>query len=163
MDEILLLSDNDITTNTPLGGNIDVDKYRFCIQDAQISQVEEILGTLLYEKIKLDYKQDQLTGSYETLYRKYIKPFLIHRSALEYILVGAFSINNSGIFKFTPSNGTPIEKVDVDFIANNQRMKANMYKQRLEQWLCKNHLEEYRCADQIVNPERKANKGEWYF
>jgi hypothetical protein len=39
--ELLLLNDLDITENTPLGGNIDVDKFRFCIADAQLSKLEK--------------------------------------------------------------------------------------------------------------------------
>jgi hypothetical protein len=71
--ELLLLNDLDITENTPLGG-IDVDKFRFCIADAQLSKLEEILETL-YERIKSDYKTDTLSGNYEILYTKYVKPF----------------------------------------------------------------------------------------
>ena len=74
--ETLLLSDLDITQNTPLGGNIDVDKYRFCIADAQLSKLEEILGETLYERLKTDYSGNVLSGSYAVLYDKYVKPFL---------------------------------------------------------------------------------------
>jgi hypothetical protein len=40
----ILLSDNDLTKNTVLGGNIDVDKLRQCVIDAQITRLEELLG-----------------------------------------------------------------------------------------------------------------------
>ena len=66
---IILLNDNDITKNTLLGGNIDVDKLRQCTLDAQATRLEELLGETLYNKIETDYEAETLTGLYETLYR----------------------------------------------------------------------------------------------
>ncbi len=166
MEEVILLSNNDITKNTPLGGNIDVDKYRFCILDAQRSKIEELLGDTLYAKMLADFPNYVADSVYKKLYDEYLKPLLIHQSALEYINIGAYSVNNAGIFKLTPSNGTPVEKIDIEFMAQNQRNKAEMYEQRLIRWLCKNgsSITEYRCdSDSIVNPTRHTNPGQWHF
>lgn len=163
MIEGLLLKDNDITENTILGGNIDPDKFRFCIKDAQVSRLEECLGETLYNKIVDDFTGNVLSGYYQILYEKYIYPFLIHQSALEYIKCGAYMVNNAGIFKHTPQNGTPAEKPEVDFIVNNQRDMADMYMLRMEKWLCKNksNLPEYKCdPENIVNPKRQSY-GTW--
>jgi len=162
--EALLLNDIDITENTPLGGNIDTDKFKFCIADAQVSKLEEILGETLYEKIVKDYTENTLTGNYEIAYTKYIKPFLIHQSAVEYLLIGSYMVANGGIFKNTPQNGTPIEKTEVDFLVQNQRSKAEMYQQRLEKWLLRNILPEYYAYSQstIVGAQRQSYGG-WYF
>lgn len=161
--DILLLSDADLTANTPLGGNIDPDKYRFCVLDAQRSKLEEILGEDLYNKIKTDFDADTLAGDYETLYTKYIKPFLIHQSAMEYLLIGAYTIANGGISKHTPSNGQPIEKNEVDYMVQNQRSKAEMWQQRMEKWLSVNPLDEYNSdSDTIVPPNKASGFGNWY-
>jgi hypothetical protein len=69
-----------------------VDKFGFCIADAQLSKLEEILGKLCM-RIKSDYKTDTLSGNYEILYTKYVKPFF-HQSSrilmwvVIYILMG---------------------------------------------------------------------------
>lgn len=158
--ETLLLKDNDIAKSTLLGGNIDTDKYKFCIQDAQISKLEEMLGEDLYEKIKTDFASNSLAGDYLVLHQKYITPFLIHQSALEYLLVGAYQVSNGGIYKHTPANGSPIEKSEVDFMVQNQRAKAEIYAQRMERWLCKKLLPEYKAeADNIVNPNNQGVGG----
>jgi hypothetical protein len=161
--EILLLNDNDITKNTILGGNIDVDKYKYCIADAQTAILEEVLGEALYEKIKEDFDADTLTGDYLVLHEKYIVPFLIHASAMEYLKDGAYMVNNGGIYKHSPENGQTVEKNEVDYLVQNQRAKSEIYQQRMEKWLCKKNLPEYKFqSDNIVNP--KTNKlSNWRF
>ena len=162
--ETILLNDNEITNSTLLGGNIDVDRYKFCIIDAQISKLEESLGETLYEKIKTDFDANTLSGNYLILHTKYIKPFLIHQSALEYLKIGAYHVSNGGIYKHTPSNGTAIDKNEVDFLVENQRVKAEMYMQRMEKWLSLNRIPEYYSyISGTVTPARKQSQGSWFF
>lgn len=161
--EYLLLSDQELSQNTVLGGNIDTDKYKFCVQDAQLSKLVEILGEDLYDKIKTDYENDDLSGNYLELYNKYINPFLIHQSAVEYLLIGSYQVANGGVFKLTPQNGTPVEKADIDYLVTNQRNKAEIYQGRMEKFLCKVNLPEYIInSDNIINP-KKSNYGGFSF
>jgi len=159
---VILLNDNDITKNTLLGGNIDVDKLRQCTLDAQATRLEELLGETLYNKIENDFVNDDLSGLYLTLYNDYIKPFLIRQSATEYLKIGAFAIGNNGITMPTPANTTaPSEKM-LSTLTNDMRLKADMYADRMKRWLCKNHLPEYASSsDNIVNPNLASNSG-WY-
>lgn len=158
--EYLLLSDQELLQNTVLGGNIDTDKYKFCVQDAQLSKLVEILGEDLYEKIKFDYEYELLIGDYEILYNKYINPFLIHQSAVEYILIGSYQVANGGVFKLTPQNGSPVEKDDIDYLVTNQRNKAEIYQNRMENFLCKVNLPEYIInPNNIINPKKSSYGG----
>ena len=79
----ILLTDNELSKNTLLSGNIDKDKLRQCILDAQSERLEVLLGEKLYEKICADYDTNALSGDYATLYTDYIKPFLIRQSVFE--------------------------------------------------------------------------------
>jgi len=159
---IILLNDNDITKNTLLGGNIDVDKLRQCTLDAQATRLEELLGETLYLKIETDYEAETLAGDYLTLYNDYIKPFLIRQSATEYLKIGAFAIGNNGITMPTPANTTAISDTMLSTLTNDMRLKADMYADRMKRWLCKNTLPEYvNSSDAIVNPQRVSNSG-WY-
>jgi len=160
---IILLEDNDITKNTPLGGNIDVDKLRQCILDAQATRLEELLGEILYDKIETDFDNNVLSGDYLILYREYIKPFLIQQSATEYLKIGAFSIANNGITIPTPANTTAVTEQTLSRIVNERRLVADMYAERMKKWLCKKKLPEYiSSSDAIVNPQRSSNSG-WHF
>ena len=160
------LKENELTKNTLLGGNIDIDLYIPCIADAQRTRLEEILGETLFNKIDVDFGNDDLSGLYLTLFDDYIKPFLIHQSAVEYLLVGAYKITNNGIYKTQPENTAAVDKTEVDYLVNNQRLKAEMYQGRLERWLMLNELPEYLSADsQIVPPvyNKSSILNRWYF
>lgn len=159
---VILLNDNDLTKNTVLGGNIDVDKLRQCIIDAQITRLEELLGETLYNKIEADFLANTLSGLYLTLYTDYIKPFLIRQGAVEYLKIGAFTVANNGIFQAQPNNGQSISEESLSNLINAVRIKADMFAERMRKWLCKNHIPEYASnSENIVNPSRPSQSG-WY-
>lgn len=159
---IILLKDNEITENTILGGNIDVDRLRQCILDAQITRLEELLGEDLYSKICEDYFNETLEGDYYILYENYIKPFLIRQGALEFLKIGAFTIGNNGIALPTPSNTTAIDSKMLSNLVNEMRLKADMFAERMYKWLCKNRLTEWTYkSENVVNPI-SPSFGSWY-
>lgn len=164
MATTILLRENELTKNTLLGGNIDIDLYIPCIADAQRIRLEEILGETLYNKICLDFENDDLTGEYLTLYEGYIVPFIIAAAAVEYLLIGAYKVNNNGIFKAQPDNSVAVDKTEVDYLVNNMRLKSEMYQDRMLRWLYKNNLPEYvSSSTNIVNPMRSnLICGKWW-
>ena len=164
MATTILLRENELTKNTLLGGNIDIDLYIPCIADAQRIRFEEILGETLYNKICLDFENDDLENEYLTLYEGYIVPFIIAAAAVEYLLIGAYKVNNNGIFKAQPDNSVAIDKTEVDYLVNNMRLKSEMYQDRMLRWLYKNNLPEYvSSSTNIVNPMRSnLICGKWW-
>ena len=156
----LLIEFEDLTSATPLGGNIDVDRYKFCIEDAQNSKMRELLGDTLYDKIDSDYMAGTLTGNYLELYSNFVKPILIHQSAVEYLTIGSFQVSNGGIYKHTPANGQAVEMSDVKFLIDAQRLKVEMYVERLNRWLLRVYPTEYTYHyENIVNPSFKNRTG----
>ena len=149
----ILLTDNELSKNTWLSGNIDKDKLRQCILDAQAERLEVLLGEKLYEKICTDYDADTLRDDYLILYTDYIKPFLIRQSALEYLKIGAFSVSNNGIFQPTSQNAQPISDAQLQVLKDEMSIKANAYADRMHRWLKQNNLPEYECdSENIINP-----------
>ena len=143
MPTTLLIKAIDITKNTPLGANIDVNKYLHVIREAQVFIVEPILGTKLYDKVLADYAADTLTGDYKTIHEEYIKPILYHSVAAEFILTHSYNVANGGVFKHNPENSEPVTKAEVDFLVQNQRDKADTYINRLERFLKDKNVPEY--------------------
>ena len=159
---VILLTDNELSKNTLLSGNIDKDKLRQCILDAQTERLEVLLGEKLYEKICADYDADNLEDEYLTLYTDYIKPFLIRQSALEYLKIGAFSVSNNGIFQPTSQNAQPISDAQLQVLKDEMSIKANAYADRMHRWLKKSNLPEYECdSENIINPT-KPSVMPWY-
>lgn len=158
----ILLTDNELSKNTWLSGNIDKDKLRQCILDAQTERLEVLLGEKLYEKICTDYDADNLEDEYLILYTDYIKPFLIRQSALEYLKIGAFSVSNNGIFQPTSQNAQPISDAQLQVLKDEMSIKANAYADRMHRWLKKSNLPEYECdSENIINPT-KPSIMPWY-
>ena len=158
----ILLTDNKLSKNTLLSGNIDKDKLRQCILDAQSERLEVLLGEKLYEKICADYDADNLEDEYLILYTEYIKPFLIRQSALEYLKIGAFSVSNNGIFQPTSQNAQPISDTQLQVLKDEMSIKANAYADRMHRWLKQKNLPEYECdSENIINPT-KPSVMPWY-
>lgn len=151
--EILLIRPSEITAYTPMGGNVDVDRYIPCILDVQVTVIEPLLGTKLYEKIRKDFQDQTLEGDYEVLFNSYLKPILRHQVFAEYVEVGNYIVANGGIFRHTPENAEAVTKADIQYMAQTQRAKAQMYIGRAERWLQNNLLPEYaeNCKDVKVS------------
>lgn len=145
--EILLIRPSEITEFTPLGGNVDIDKYKPCIFDVQVTVIEPLLGTELYEKIRTDFSNDTLTGLYETLYNNYLKPILRNQVFAEYSEIASYMVDNGGIFKHQPVDSAIVDKSEVQYLAQTHRSKAQLYIDRARKWLCENNLPEYNRCD----------------
>lgn len=143
--ETLLITDAELIAATPLGGNIDPPKFKFCIADAQVSKLEELLGEPLYNKLKAHFEEVQVpvTGDYLILLDKYVKPFLIHQAAVEYIMIGSYQIKNGGIYKHSPANSTNVDVSEVNFLVKNQKAKADIYESRMQRYLDLKDFPEY--------------------
>jgi hypothetical protein len=130
MAEALLISRNDIVKFTALNGNIDTDNFIQWIKVAQDIHIQNYTGTNLLEKIKTDIINNTLAGNYLTLTTLYLKPMLIHWAMVEYLPFSAYTIANKGVFKHTSENATSVEKNEVDFLVEKERMIAQNYTER---------------------------------
>lgn len=164
MAELLFIQPSEITKTTVLGGNVDIDKYQFCIYDTQITFIEPLLGTELYDKIIADVTATTITGDYETLYDEYVKPITKNEALAKYIEVSSYMLDNGGLFKHQPDNAEIVDKDEAQFLAGKYHAIAQMYVQRFEKWICKNPLDEYKTSQDDVNASKymKATGG-FYF
>ena len=73
--DALLLTDADLLESTPLGGNIDPDKYRLCVNDAQVSKLEEILGETIgtHKRNEIEKVIDKALKEYGEVFKKLSK------------------------------------------------------------------------------------------
>lgn len=164
MAELLFIEPQEITSTTILGGNVDVDKYLFCIANVQLTIIEPLLGTELYDKIITDKTNDTLAGLYLELYTDFIKPITKNMALSEYIEIASYMVNNGGIYKHTGDNIEVVDKQEVQFLAGKNKNYAQMYIERFNKWICKNSLPEYKTYQDEVNAIKGLDVAVgWYF
>ena len=161
---VLLIDIDKIAKFTPLGGNVDTDKYVYLVKDAQIMHIEPILGTKLYEKLENDYRDGTLTGLYEQLVDDFIEPILIHMTFAEYVAIGAYRVQNGGLYKHLPDNAESMSLDEINQLGKNQRAKADVYIERLNRFLCDkgSEIPEYTQA-QDEDYDEKPQRSDGYF
>lgn len=143
MATIILLKPDELTKNTILGGNIDVDRYVPCIKACQNTLIKPLLGEELYNKVCQDFASGSLSGSYETLYEDYVKEMVIHGSAMNYISVGAYMVSNNGITKLKSDSNETVSKSEVDYLVNFSESLYKHYERQFLTWIKLHPLAEY--------------------
>lgn len=157
MAELLFITPQEMTSSTILSGNTDTDKYLFCILNVQMTTIEPLLGSELYDKIKTDKEADTLDGLYLELYTDFIKPITKNESLAQYIEIASYMVDNGGIYKHTADNKEVVDKAEVQYLAEKYKALAQMYVQRFNKWICKNYLVEYKTCQDEVNALKGIN------
>ena len=150
---VRLITSQDLKLNTPLGGNVDPDKYLNFIDDVQVMVLEPVLGTKLFDKILADFEADNLNGLYLQMFNDYIKPVLWHSVFAEYVKVGTLTVGNGGIFRKISDDAQLATESEINMVVKSYQSKADTYIGRLNRFLC----------DQDSNiPEYTLNQDEDY-
>jgi hypothetical protein len=94
MATALFISRTDLVKNTILDGNVDTDKFIQFIKISQQIDIQNYLGTDLYNKISNDIIAGTLSGNYLSLVEDYVQPMLIHYAMMQYLPFAAYQIKN---------------------------------------------------------------------
>lgn len=149
--ETLFISPQELSNTTILSGNVDIDKYTFCIANVQITVIEPLLGTELYEKLISDLEAEELDGLYLEMFTKFIKPITKHYSVGQYIEIASYVLDNGGLYKHTGENVEVVDKQEAQFLANKYNAMAQMFVGRFDKWIINNRLPEYKLFQDEVN------------
>jgi hypothetical protein len=156
----ILLKQDELTKNSILNGNIDVDRYVPCIKAAQNTMIKPLLGADLYDKICLDFENQELSGSYQELYQDYVKDLIIYSSVEIYLSVGAYMVSNNGITKMKSDSNETVSKEEVDYLVQSYRNLYNHYERQFLEWIKNNPLPEYN-LNSCYNYSNRINVGGW--
>jgi hypothetical protein len=157
MAELLFVTPQEMTNSTILSGNTDTDKYLFCILNTQLTTIEPLLGSELYDKIISDIEAETLTGLYLELYTDFIKPITKNEALAQYIEIASYMVDNAGIYKRSGENVEVVDKDEVQYLSGKYKSLAQMYVTRFEKWICKNPLIEYKTIQDEVNALKNIN------
>ena len=157
MAELLFVTPQEMTSSTILSGNTDTDKYLFCILNTQLTTIEPLLGSELYDKVISDIEAETLTGFYLELYNDFIKPITKNEALAQYIEIASYMVDNAGIYKRSGENVEVVDKDEVQYLSGKYKSLAQMYVTRFEKWICKNPLAEYKTIQDEVNALKNIN------
>ena len=135
MATALFINRTDLVKNSIIDGNVDVDKYIQFIKVAQQIDIQNLLGTDLYNKISADIVAGSLAGNYLSLVNTYVQPTLIWFAQMNYIPFAAYQIKNGGVFKHSSETAQNVDKNEVDYLVGKAREYANYYSTRLVDYL----------------------------
>ena len=135
MATALFINRTDLVKNSIIDGNVDTDKFIQFIKVAQQIDIQNLLGTDLYNKISADIVAGSLAGNYLSLTNTYIQPTLIWFAQMNYIPFAAYKITNKGVLKGTSEQSQTVDKNEVDYLVAKAREYANYYSTRLVDYL----------------------------
>ena len=169
MATALFITQQDLVRNSIIDGNVDYDKVIQFVKVAQIIDVQNLLGSDLYNKISADIISGAaggagLTGNYLTLVTEFIQPTLIWFAQMNYIPFSAYSITNKGILKGSSETAQNVDKNEVDYLVSKAREYANYYSTRMVDYLSFNDnlFPEYnKNSNEDISPDTDTTFNGW--
>ena len=143
MATALFITREDLVRNSIIDGNVDYDKIIQFVKVSQEIDLQNLLGTDLYNKISEDIISGAaggagLTGNYLKLVNEFVQPTLIWFAQMNYIPFSAYTIAKGGVYKHQAENSQTVDKNEVDYLVSKAREYANYYSTRLVDYLCFN-------------------------
>jgi len=142
MSNVLFISEQKLRDNTPISDNVQTSELRYCIQNAQTINIQETLGTKLYNKMIDLVETNDITGStysnYKLLLNTYIQPTTIAYSyyyGLDNFLV---KFVNIGLVSNSSEQGSAIDFKTFQFIKSNAKEIAEFQDNLMRRYLCFN-------------------------
>lgn len=134
----LFTSIDEIKKNSIISGNVDPDKIIQFAHIAQDIQIQDYLGTALYDRLQEGVINDDLTVDEQFLLDEHIAPMLIHLATAEYLPFAAYTVANAGVYKHQSEQSVVVEKNEVDFLVGKANKIADYYIKRFIDYMCYN-------------------------
>ena len=157
MAQALFVTTNDIVSFSAMNGSVDPDNFIQWVKVAQDTEIQNYLGTDLYNKINDDIIADTLANPYLALVNDYIKPMVIHWAMVQYLPWVAYTIANRGVYKHTSENAESVTKTEVDYLVEKERSIAMSYTERFIKYMCY-HKDDFPEYSTNTNEDMKPSK-----
>mgnify|MGYP000598333084 FL=1 len=128
----LFINRTDLVRNSIMDGNISTDKFIQFVKIAQEIDVQQIMGTDLYNGLSaaMPNIDDASNARWKTILDDYIVPMLIWYAQSNYYPFAAYQVKQGGVFKHTSENSISVDKNEVDFLVEKARTNADWYSRR---------------------------------
>jgi len=136
MTTTFLISEAKIRSFTSLNDAVDSALIKNCIRTAQDVWLQNIIGTVLYNKLISDVDAGTLTGNYKGLVDDYIQDFLLYAAYYETLEEIYLRPRNNGLLRPNGGeNSDPVERDLYDMKRQSLRNKMDYYSQRLTEYI----------------------------
>ena len=135
MTQSIFITTKYIKDNSPILGYVNDDELRPFILPTQDMNLERVLGTHLYKRLKEGVILNNLNSNENILMRQYIQPALLYWVMYQYILWSNYKFTNKAISKQNSDNSNPSDMVEVNYLKSNLSDWAEYYSQRLTNYL----------------------------
>lgn len=155
--KVLLLSEKTLKEDSLINDNVESTYIIPAIQVAQEQGLQQIIGTLLYDKICDMVDRNQVTADYRILLNDYITPYLEYKVMADIQLPLSYKFRNLGVNQTTDEHTYTPSLRDTQYLIEYYDNKAKFYSNRLFDYLKANHklfpefLKKDSCDDLMAN------------
>jgi len=165
MAKALFVTTKDIKRYSVLSGSVDPDKFIYMVEISMDTEVQNFMGTKLYDKVNADMIAGTLTGDYLDLVNVYLKPIVIHLTFLEFLPFSQYTISNNGVFKKSSENSETPSLKEMDRMKDAAKDTADHYITRFIQYMRHNahdKFPEYLTTNhEEMKPQKDISFGNW--
>tara|TARA_R100001377_G_scaffold4680_1_gene2670 strand:+ start:14899 stop:15411 length:513 start_codon:yes stop_codon:yes gene_type:complete len=158
MATALYVTSKDIKRYSVLSGSIDPDRFIYMVEISMDTEVQQFLGTKLYNKVQDLILNDDINQpgfvKYKELLETYLKPMSIYWALVYYMPFAAYTVAQGGVFKHQSESSTSVSKDEVDYLTNKYRDIAQFYS---------NNFVDYMTFNQSDFPEYNANSEDDFY
>jgi hypothetical protein len=166
MATTLFINRTDLIRNSIMDGNVDTDKFIQFIKLAQEIDVQQIIGTNMYDGLTAAIPNiDQPANSrWKIVLNDYVVPMLIWYAQASYYPFAAYQVRNGGVFKHRSENADTVSKTEVDFLVEKARTNADWYSRRFIDFMAFNQTTYPEYTNNVNNdlyPSNEATFNGW--
>lgn len=140
MGNVLLISEDFIKSNSVLDNNLS-GKFLFpAILSAQDIELVQTIGQNLVDALKDMVEDGSIddNDTYRILLDDYVQPFLLYEVLSKVVIPVSYKIANAGVVNVSDDKVENAEYKTIALLKEYYNNEANVYKQRLQHYLCHN-------------------------
>lgn len=142
MAQVYFISETKLKDYSNISQNVDSGSLRQAIRTAQLINLQETLGTSLYNKLTDLVDTGEITGStnsnYRTLLNDYVVDVVIQYSLFYALDDFIYKFMNVGLVQGSSEQGSPLDISTFKMIKNGARDRAEWFDNRLREHLFNN-------------------------
>lgn len=135
MANVAFITTKYIKDNSQILGYVSDNELKTFIQPAQDMNLERVLGSKLFKRLKDGLINSNLNSDELILLKEYIQPALMYWVIYEYILWSNYKMTNKATSKQSSENSQPSEQYEVNYLKSNMSDYAEYYSQRITDFL----------------------------